>query len=154
MLSLAQRSRDDYRAAYRAWRQADPNLEHEAAAGGAPIAQRADRMAAEAAKSAAARKAFLEGSAQGWKCNNVSWLENDGGEPQESTATSTAAARGGDSIARRKPRRVARTIDTFANDPDRGIQQLRQTLRAGAGSCALEALGPLIGAAEESCSLR
>ena len=53
VLCLAQRTRDDYRAAYNAWRQTDPNLEGEASAGGGPVAQRADRMAAEAAKFAA-----------------------------------------------------------------------------------------------------
>lgn len=138
VLSLAQRSRDDYRAAYRAWRLADPNLEREAASGGAPIAQRADRMAAEAAKSAAARKTFLEGSVQD-EAQQVSWLEDESVN-QESTATATASDA---KFVARETTAVARTIDAFANDPDRGIQQLRQTLARE--RTALEALGPLIG---------
>ena len=89
VLSLAQRSRDDYRAVYRAWQQTDPNLEKEATAGGAPIAQRADRLAAEAAKSAAARKVFLEGSSED-EARQISSLENTGViMAPESAATST-----------------------------------------------------------------
>jgi hypothetical protein len=138
VLCLAQRSRDDYRAAYRAWRQADPNLEHEAAEGGAPIAQRADRMAAEAAKSAAARKAFLEGSAED-EAQQVSWLEN-AAVTADTAATSTQAD---ERLIVAETATVTRTSDAFANDPDKGIQQLRQALSRE--RIALEALGAMIG---------
>ncbi len=85
VLSLAQRSRDDYRAAYRAWRQTDPTLEHEAAAGGAPIAQRADRMAAEAAKSAAARKDYFDGLIHD-EDQQVGWLESSTAIPDSAAS--------------------------------------------------------------------
>jgi len=121
VLCLAQRSRDDYRAAYHHWRQTDPNLEREAAAGGPSIAQRADRMAAEAAKTAAARKAFLAGIAED-EAQQVEWLEN-----AVSTETPVASTRDTQFLTK-ETALVNRTIDTFANDPDRGIQQLRQAL--------------------------
>ena len=134
VLSLAQRSRDDYRAAYRAWRETDPNLEREASAGGTPIAQRADRMAAEAAKSESARKAFLDGLAQDEE-QHISWLENTA-LIQESAATSVKADT---QFITSESATVTRTMDNFANDPDRGIQQLRQSLARE--RIALEALG-------------
>jgi hypothetical protein len=121
VLCLAQRSRDDYRAAYRQWRQTDPNLEREAAAGGAPIAQRADRLAAEAAKSASARKTFLEGLAQDEQ-QQVSWLENPAPSPEPIATSAASDAK----FVATETATVTRTIDTFANDPDRGIQLLRQ----------------------------
>ncbi len=133
MLSLAQRSRDDYRAAYRAWREADPNLEREASVGGAPIAQRTDRMAAEAAKCAAARKTFLEGMFLD-EAPEVSWLETAAWNP-ESPATSTKSDA---QFVASETATVARTIDTFANNPDKGIQELRQAL--GRERLALDAL--------------
>src|SRR5512140_2706169 len=59
-VSVAQQERDAYRQAYQNWRQADPNLERDAAAGGAALGARADKVAAEAAKYFAARKAYLD----------------------------------------------------------------------------------------------
>jgi hypothetical protein len=136
VLCLAQRPRDDYRAAYRQWRQTDPNLEREADAGGTAIAQRADRMAAEAAKSAAARKAFLEAASDD-EAQHVSWLENAG-------AGAAAAAKSINDVqfVAAETALVSRTVDTFANDPDRGIQQLRQSLVRE--RMALEALNTAI----------
>jgi len=139
VLSLAQRSRDDYRAVYRAWQQTDPNLEKEATAGGAPIAQRADRLAAEAAKSAAARKVFLEGSSED-EARQISSLENTGViMAPESAATST---RSDTQFIAAETATVARTMDSFAKNPDAGIQQLRQALARE--RVALDALGPAI----------
>lgn len=137
VLSLAQRSRDDYRAAYRTWRQTDPNLEHEAAAGGPPIAQRADRMAAEAQKSAAARKEYFEGLIKD-EDQQVSWLES-------STAIAEAAAtssKGDTQFIAAETASLNRTIETFSSDPDKGIQTLRAALIRE--RTALEALGPII----------
>ncbi|HLX43196.1 MAG TPA: hypothetical protein VKR43_07165, partial [Bryobacteraceae bacterium] len=48
MCALAQAPRDAYRTAYRNWRQADPNLERDAAAGGPQVSQRADQVAVQA----------------------------------------------------------------------------------------------------------
>ncbi len=137
LLSLAQNSRDGYREAYRIWRETDPNLEREAAAGGDAIGQRADRMAAEAAKYAAARKSFLDGLTQD-QAEQVSWLEN-AVPPAESNAASTKADA---QFIAAETALVTRNIETFANDPDRGIQQLRQALARE--RTALEGLGALI----------
>ncbi len=137
VLSLGQRPRDDYRTAYRAWRQTDPSLEHEAAAGGPPIAQRADRMAAEAAKSAAARKEYFEGLVHD-EDQQVGWLESTTAIP-DSAATST---KGDTQFIASETAALNRTIETCAGDPDRGIQQLRAALLRE--RTALEALGPLI----------
>jgi hypothetical protein len=123
IVCLAQHSRDDSRATYRTWREADPNLEREAVAGGAPIAQRADRLAAEAAKYAAARKALLEGIADE-EGKQIAWIESSATPPE-----SQAVATDGDAkFVNGETARITRTIGTFAGDPDRGIQQLRQAL--------------------------
>jgi hypothetical protein len=137
LLCLAQRPRDDYRAAYKEWRQTDPNLEREATAGGAPIAQRADRMAADAAKFAAVRKAFLEGLAQDEE-QQAAWLESAALNPATPEGTAASDQR----FIATETTLVTRTMDTFANDPDRGIQQLRQAL--GRERMFLEALTPAI----------
>jgi hypothetical protein len=143
VLCLAQNSRDDYRAAYRNWRQADPNLEHEAAEGGSPVAQRADRLAEEAAKSAAARKTFLEGLYQD-ESQQVLWLEN-AAPTHDLVATSS---HGDSQFVAAETATVTRTIDTFSNDPDKGIQQLRHALARE--RVALDALGLTIAQRKKS----
>jgi hypothetical protein len=122
-LSLAQSGRDDYRAAYDAWRKTDPGLEREASAGGAPIAQRADRMAAEGAKAAAVRKTYLEATIAD-ESRQIAWLENAavGTEPAATNTKSEIQ------FIDTEKARVARTMETFAADPDKGIQHLRQAL--------------------------
>src|ERR1700691_5700363 len=55
----AQASRDDYRGAYRVWRDAEPTLELNAATAGESLVQHSSRAAAEEAKYGAARHAFL-----------------------------------------------------------------------------------------------
>jgi len=137
VLSLAQRSRDDYRAVYRGWHETDPNLEREAAQGGAPIAQRADRLAAESAKYGAARKEFLESTAQD-EAQQVEWLQNASLIP-ESTA---AASKSDEQFIKSEGAAVTRTIDTFASDPDKGMQQLRHALAKE--RVALDTLAPVI----------
>jgi hypothetical protein len=123
VLCLAQHSRDDSRAAYRAWREADPNLERESVAGGAPIAQRADRLAAEAAKYAASRKELLEGIA-GDEAKQISWIENSATPPESSAVAIDTDTR----FVSSENARLTRTIGTFTDDPDKGIQRLRQAL--------------------------
>jgi hypothetical protein len=137
VLCLAQRTRDDYRAAYRAWRQTDPSLEQEASAGGAPIAQRADRMAAEAAKSAAARKAFLAGAAQDEGQQSL-WLQNAALGLETAGVSTTSDTR----FITSETAAVTRTIGTFANNPDKGMQELAQALSRE--RIALQALAPAI----------
>ena len=120
---LAQHPRDLVRQAYRAWREADPNLERESATGGPAVAQRADRLAAEAAKYSAARKALLDGIAQD-QGQLVASLEN----ASLSKASSAVATEVDTQFLTAETARVTRTIGAFANDPDRGIQQLRRAL--------------------------
>src|SRR6516225_1923831 len=73
-VAAQQRSREEYRAAYRAWRETDPNLERESSGGGASIAQRADRLAGEAAKYSAARKEFLRAQSENSR-QSLLWLD-------------------------------------------------------------------------------
>jgi hypothetical protein len=120
MTLWAQSGRDDYRNAYRAWREADPNLEHDAATGGAQLGVRADRVAAEAAKYCEERRAFLDRFA-GDSEQKLAWLET----PTEAAPALPAPA--GDFIAGQTAA-VRRGIDTLAKDPDPGIQQVRNML--------------------------
>jgi hypothetical protein len=119
----AQPSRDAYRNAYKAWRQADANLEQDAGAGGAAPAQRAGQAATEAAKYGVERSAFLLDLAdeQGQK---LAWLEN--AAAAETPPDFTAPLR---EFVSAESAAVGRNIDTFASDPDKGIQQLRQALQ-------------------------
>ncbi len=137
VLCLAQRSRDEYRAAYRAWREADPNLEQEASKGGAAIAQRADRMAAGAVKVAAARKAFLEGLAQD-EAQQISWLQRAPAAPDPPVMPGNADTQ----FVATESASVTRNIETFANSPDKELQQLRAALARE--RMALDALGAAI----------
>lgn len=134
VLVLAQSTRDGYRAAYRTWRETDPNLERDAAAGGAAIAQRADRMAGEAAKFVAARKAFLDGVAAEETAQG-SWFAS----APLPVAGSAMSVKADAQFVAAETARVTRTINTFASDPDKGIQQLRQALARE--RAALDALG-------------
>lgn len=129
-----QSSREGYRNAYRAWREADPNLERDAATGGAPLGVRADRVAAEAAKYCQERRAFLDRFALESEQKLV-WLET----PTEAAPAAPADAAGYISA---QTAAVSRGIDTFAKDPDRGIQQVRSMLERE--NIALSALSAAI----------
>ena len=122
----AQTSRDAYRAAYRAWREAEPNLEKsagEAGPAGDALAARASHAAEEAAKYGAARGAFLRALAD-QQGQQTLWLQNTlpfnlapvAPAEDELRLTGSAASL------------VAANISTFANDPDRGIQLLRRAM--------------------------
>jgi hypothetical protein len=143
VLCLAQRTRDGYHSAYNTWRQADPNLEREVSGGGAAIVQRADRLAAEAAKFAAARKVFLNASIED-QSQQIAWLESATPGP-EPPATNT---RNDAQFISSETARVTRTSDTFAADPDKGIQQLRLALARERS--ALDALGQAVAERQKS----
>jgi hypothetical protein len=87
------------------------------------VAQRADRMAAEAAKSAAARKAFFEVTYSD-QAGQIAWLES----PASNLGTAATDATADLQFVAAESATVNRTIDTFSSDPDKGIQQLRQAL--------------------------
>ena len=69
---MAQSTRDDYRAAYRAWREAEPNLEFDAATAGEALAPRASHAASEEAKYGAARSAYLRKVAEAYGSSALS----------------------------------------------------------------------------------
>jgi hypothetical protein len=121
-LLWAQSNRDAYRDAYKAWRQADPNLEREAASGGAAIGARAEQAASLAARFTAERGGFLAQSARA--------VEQKAASLSAPNADPAAAApnRGVSEVVAAESAAVKRNIDTFANDPDPGIRQLRTSL--------------------------
>jgi hypothetical protein len=139
MLS-AQSTRDAYRSAFRAWREADTSLERDAATGGETVGARADRVAIEAAKYSAERRAFLDRFILENE-QKLAWLETPveavpaipAGETESIAAQSTAVRRG---------------IDTLANDPDQGIQQVRSMLERE--NVALRALSAAVAARQKA----
>ncbi len=130
---LAQSARDPYRSAYRAWREAEPNLERDAAAAGDALAARSAHAAEQAAKYGAARASFLRELA-GQQTQSTTWLETNLSNPKPISPAADELALIGSASSR-----LATSIATFANDPDRGIQQLRQALERERD--ALSALG-------------
>lgn len=119
----SQSTRDAYRAAYRAWREADPSIERDAAtAGPGTIALRAARLAAAEARFAAERRKFLDGlyASSG---ETLSWLEDARSvEPPMTPSKAT------DDYLATADTAVRRSIETLAKDTDRGIQPLQQAL--------------------------
>ena len=135
LMLIAQSARDGYRASYRTWRQADPNLERDAATGSAALGARADAVANHAARFGADRRAFLEAAAR---------------DSEQKVASFSAPLVPGPKIGPGAGEFVAsqlatvrRAINTFADDPDPGIQQVRSLLerenRALAGISAAAA---------------
>lgn len=114
-----QPDRAAYQAAFREWRMADPNLERDSATAGATLGARADPVAAEAAKYFAARRAYLDGLAldaelKAAALDAVPAPPAFAGNPSGYAASQRAA--------------IGASIDAIANDPDRAIQRLRQSL--------------------------
>ncbi|MGD1093349.1 MAG: hypothetical protein ABSB35_15335 [Bryobacteraceae bacterium] len=118
----AQAARDAYRSAYRAWREADPSLEHDAATQGSQLSLRAARLAEAQAKYAAARGYFLEGLIAGSGATLL-WLED-----ARAVEPSMAPPKGLDDYLSAGDTAVHHSMDTFAKDNDRGLQPLRQAL--------------------------
>ena len=138
---FAQTSRDAYRNAYKEWRQMDPDLERDAAVAGAQLEPRARKAAAAAEQYEAARKAFLEQSGQP-SARQFAWLETAPADPP------AASARNALSIVEAESKAVQRNMDTFAGDPDPGIQRLRGMLQRE--SLALTALSNAIAEREKA----
>ena len=122
--ALAQEGREGYQEAFRSWRQADPVLEKDAATAGAALSARAGKVAEEAAKYAAARKAFLD-LLQGTMDASARSLETivAPAEAPESTRNSQLNVAAATSAA-------GSTIQAIGSDPDRGLQQLRQSIES------------------------
>ncbi|HEV8146850.1 MAG TPA: hypothetical protein VGP79_10730 [Bryobacteraceae bacterium] len=146
-IASAQPSRDGYRTAYRNWKQADPNLERDAVAGGASIATRADAMAAGALSFVEAHRDFLTawGDELAQKALSLEDVTAVGG-----VESSKAVVKTGLEVVAAQTTSVGRMIDTFAGDSDPGMQQLRQALEAE--RAALAALTQAIGARQKAVS--
>jgi hypothetical protein len=120
--ALAQEGRESYQEAFRSWRQADPVLERDAATAGVALAARAGKVAEEAAKYASAREAFLD-LQQGTMDASARSLEavSAAAEPPDATRKSELSVATANSAARS-------SIEAIGSDPDRGLQQLRQSI--------------------------
>jgi hypothetical protein len=105
------------------WREAEPDLERAAVATGDPLDDRARRAAAEAANFGAARATFLRQLAEDQKQN---FLPLQGAPPL--TVTDVAPAASLHTLVSEETAIVQKSIATFADDPDAGIQKLRQAL--------------------------
>lgn len=119
---IGQTGREAYRQAYDTWQQAQVNLEREAGTGGTTLVSKADRAAAAAASFEAARAVYLRSDAQDAAQKRL-LLQT----PATRTSPDLAPPAVAD-LAAAELQTVTRTIARFANDPDRGIQRLRQSL--------------------------
>jgi len=119
---IGQTGRDAYRQAYDVWQQAQTNLERDAGTGGPTQVAQADRSAAAAASFQATRMAYLKSSAQE--------------AAQRRQLLQKAAIRSAPDLmppavagfAAAELQSVTRAIAKFADDKDRAIQQLRQSM--------------------------
>lgn len=121
LCAFGQVSRDAYRTAYRAWKMADPNLERDAAAGGPPLAERAEHLVEPAKNYGVERSAFLQHLANVTQ-RDLGWLQSPPAEPLPDLTKAAAARVTAEMVA------VQRTINTYASDPDPGIQRVRAML--------------------------
>lgn len=140
---FAQPSRDGYRNAFKEWRQSDPNLERDAASGGAQLESRARKVAADAERYEAARKAFLDQLAAETE-HKFAWLDKAAPEAP------SASNRGSQSFIAAESKAVQHSVDVLGNDPDPGIRRLRAMLLRE--SSALASLNGAISNREKSAA--
>lgn len=136
---LGGQTREAYQQAYREWRESDPNLERDAAKAGDALTPRTEKAAAGAAKYVSARKAFYDAQ-RAALIGTLTVLE-----PFELPAETEGAKAGGSFLSAQEAS-LSGNIQAFGNDPDRGIQQLRQALEKE--RAALVALRSAIAARE------
>jgi hypothetical protein len=139
---IGQTGRDAYRQAHDVWQQAQTNLERDAGAGDAAQVAQADRSAAAAASFEATRIAYLKSSAQD-AAQRRQILQT----PVAQVSPDLIPPAVGD-LAAAELQRVTRAIARFAEDKDRGIQQLRQSMERE--RVALAALGDTIRARQKT----
>ncbi|MEQ1885339.1 MAG: hypothetical protein ABL967_09780 [Bryobacteraceae bacterium] len=124
LLSIAAfaQNRDGYRSAYQDWRSVEPNLEKDAASSDGTLGARADKSAAAAAKYAGAKKDYAEARAalfdQALKSMSEISLKTDSADQRKNIDAFLSIQSGA----------VTASVAAFGNDPDRAIQQLRQTM--------------------------
>ena len=139
---IGQTSREAYRQAYDTWQQAQANLERDAGTGSAPQVAQADRAAAAAASFESTRLAHFKSSlADATQRRQI--LQNP--VTRSSPDLMPRAVAG---IAASELQSVTRAIAKFANDQDRGIQQLSQSMERE--RVALAALAETIQAREKA----
>ncbi len=131
LILLAQTSRDPYRSAYAAWRQADPNLERDSATKQAGFADRIDKVAQAAVTYGQARSAFLRASASVNLGSIAQPLKPD---------LDVLPNRDQRVFVTAETKVVEASIKRFESDKDPGIVQWRQALereRAALGSLGM-----------------
>ncbi|HUA86936.1 MAG TPA: hypothetical protein VMB85_23925 [Bryobacteraceae bacterium] len=123
-------SRDPYRQAYRAWREADPTLERDAAAAGPALSAAIDRVSNQAARYSAALAEFFARVASDQEQRLAFLNRARAAEPKFAPQAAQVVA---SEIAS-----VRHSLQVYGNDPDPGIQQVRGMLdRENAALAAL-----------------
>jgi len=117
-----QTSREAYRQDYDAWREAHGNLERDAGSGGATLIPQVDRAAARVAAFGTNRAAYAKAAAQA-AAQRRQILQAAATRPSPDLAPPALSAQ-----VKSDLQTVTKTITRFADDKDRGIQQLRQSL--------------------------
>lgn len=123
LLVRAQSSREAYRDAFRAWRDADPPLESDAARAGAGWAQRTAAAGALAARYTAARAEFLRAAVADVN-QSLAWLRNARQPPDPEIAPAVDMQ----TTISASTALVSMQISTYAGDPDPTLVPLRQAL--------------------------
>jgi hypothetical protein len=118
---IGQTGREAYRLAFDAWRQTQASLERDAGTGGTALVPQVDRAAAAAATFEAARASYLKSTAQE-AAQRRQILRSAATRPLDFPPPAAAQ------LAAAELQTVTRTVARFANDQDRGIQQLRQSM--------------------------
>jgi hypothetical protein len=119
LILLAQSPRDSYHAAYAVWRQADPNLERDAASPQPGFAERVEKVAQAAAAYGKARASFLRSSAR----QDLGPLAEPFKPELELLPNRDLQA-----FVASETKSVEANIKRFENDRDPGIVQWRQAL--------------------------
>ncbi len=140
LCAFAAVSREAYRDAYKAWRQADPTLEREVAGAGPALAADIDRVANQAEKYASARSVFVSQS-EAEQQRLLAFLQQ---EPPAGLPGGSGASR----IVGVEAAAVRHSLDVYGNDPDRGIQLARSLLNRE--NLALGALAGLLADAQKT----
>jgi len=117
-----QTSREAYRQDYDAWRETHGNLERDAGSGGSTLIPQVDRAAARVAAFGTNRAAYAKAVAQ-TAAQRRQILQVAAIRPSPDLAPPALSAQ-----VKSDLQTVTKTITRFADDKDRGIQQLRQSL--------------------------
>jgi hypothetical protein len=119
----AQSRRGAYQQAFQTWRQTDSTLERDAASAGTTLTGRANRVAALAAEYGSERIGYLRAASEDVNQRALA-LKGVVARPLADLAPAGDLQQ----VVSTENQVVTTAITSFANDPDRGIQQLRQAL--------------------------